>query len=433
MDYKLRFNFTYLILLLLLSVVFFESSDDNLVANGKKEKNPLVPSIKYPDFYVEEDVFFVIESGDIIIVNCSNAFNFEILGKLSREVDSSRTILEKCGDILIVIREQSVREEGQLYLYSYLEMINVSDFSNPSLIGAVELAVSAYYNHFLYSIDSYGCYTDSDTIYYFVGTTEIFCIEYTIGGIPTLIEDYQFDNGEVLTHWEEMNLFEIIDNYIIFGTENEFSEKGFVVYSFTNYHSFVQESEWFGDLEIPGITEIHSSFNNLYLRNGKLKTEIFSLDDIENPVKLGYLDISNLGYQFCCRESYVFISDGLNLGIYNWSQPNDLTLLDYITYENDEDNWGYFDYYNLVENKVSENRIYLPAMILYEGGHTLYILDWSDPSNLYTITKTSWSNYDENTGNINTMPITSTLLLITCLAMTIRIIGSKKNLRSKLK
>ncbi|MHA1556451.1 MAG: hypothetical protein ACTSPM_05880 [Candidatus Heimdallarchaeota archaeon] len=423
----------FIVILFVLPLTVNEGFIEHTSDRRFERKNPL-PSYVFPEFFVDNDIIYAAYFGDIVTMDCRNCDQIEITGILQEEKDSSRDILGKYNDVLFTLRQQEKVENDQTYYYTYFELINVSKLSKPILIGEVELIKSTNYNGqlLLHEINSHGYYFSNDAIYYFIGVSDIRCIKWAIGEIPLEIDDYYFDSGEVFSYWLKSRLFYIMDNKIFIPTKNESATLGFVIYSFTSYNTFTKESEWFGEMNITDIDKIYIIYctpKYLYLKEGTRLNEIFSIEDISNPSRIGFLDLTDEGiYSFLAYDYLITITSD-ELKVYNWSNLDDLKVLNNFTYET-EDGRGFFNWDEFNDNKITADRIYLPRTSSSEETTTLLILNWSTPTNIDILAITGLPE-KKISRLLGTFPISSTLLIAFCLALVLKQRIRKKRLEKR--
>lgn len=390
----------------------------------------MLPYYTFPHFIVDKDIIYAEYGGRIITMDCINYEKIGINGVLEVEEDSSRDILNKYNDILFTLRKQEKMVDEQKYYYTYFELISVSDLSNPFVIGKLEIRRSTDYRvGYLSSwelINCHGYYVSSNAIYYFISSR---CFKYEFDGALTEINDHPFSDGELYQHFKKEHLYKIIGNKIFIPTTNENSTKGFVIYTFTGYNSFVKDGEWFGEMNISDIYSCACDSNYFFLRAAYNQFEIFNIEDTKNPYRVDFLDLSNMSYVYF-KHGYFFSVTWEELNIYNWSNLNNLILLDSYTYNEGGELANFLTDENegINTNKITENRIYLPRGTYDDEMTTLIILNWSTPTNLETLTITGLP-LRKITGLITTTPIVGLLIFAVTFVSFLRIKKKKRELR----
>ncbi len=409
----------FIVLLFVIPFTVNEGLKEHTSACMFERKNPL-PTYVFPEFFVDNDIIYAAYGGNLVTMDCRNCDQIEITGILQEEKDSSRDILGKYNDVLFTLRRQEKVENDQTYYYTYFELINVSKLSKPILIGEVELIKSTDYRGMLclYEINGHGYYVSSDAIYYFIGVSGIRCIKWEIGESPIEIDDYYLDSGEVSSYWRKKRLFQIMNNKIFIPTQDENATLGFVIYRFTSYNTFTRESEWFGEINISDINKIYCTPKYLYLKDGHQLNEIFSIEDLANPYRIGFLDLTDKGMYSYLVYDHLFTINSEELKIYNWSNLDDLKLLNNFTYET-EDGKGFFNLDEFSDNKITAERIYLPRTSSSEETATLLILNWTDPMNIDILAVTGLPG-KKISRLLGTIPISSTLLIVFCFVLVLK-------------
>lgn len=371
-----------------------------------------------PEFYLEEPILYVHWDMGVnhkfLVENISNFQELTILG-IEDLTFNTRKFLLKHNDYLLTIK----RDESK----DYIEFIDVSDPVNPKL--KIELLVPSSYTISTINKHCLGLVSIDTGDYLFLQAEEessYLCFNCSNMNSPSLLESYQFPT-EVQTYYNEFQRFYIRDNLLFIPTRNASASLGFVVYNVTSLTSFTKISEWFGNTNLTSVNSIVVSQDSLFLKNGHNRIEIFSIQNMTQPTREGYIEL-DYSYGSYFRESYI-ISIGIReLFIIDFSNITDPTEASYFHYTVDTE--AVIKDHIFDDNKITAEHIYIPFDVI-PASQVLYVFDWSDPYNMTIKTKLGFPG--PPTKRFPFISISNVVIAIVCIVVFTKTKHKKKNKR----
>jgi len=384
-----------------------------------KNINAAMAEFTFRDFYVHEPYLFVEVDARLFILNSSGFQKLTILGE-QQSPDSGREFLFKHNDYLFMIRREHYFGQTPEDI-DYLEIIDVSDLTNPFLIGEVMLPSS--YGITAHDFHSSGLITIGEQRYIFMHALYhdyFLTINCTTINTPTLVEYNNFP-GEAGIYYGHYQRFYVHDNQMFIPTKNSTDSKGFVVYNFTSLQALTKVTEWFGNTNVSSFDSIQVSQDYVYMKSVEAHIEVISIQNLTAPTRKGYI---NLGF---CHKSYFHgdyliaflgLFDYPNITIFDYSDIGNLTKTS--SYLHPGIDYGKFNFLVFTESMITSSHIYVPIEMTDYGDKTLYIFDWSDPYNL-TVKATFGFIPKTNTSGLSIFLYNSFLLFMVAIVYVIEI------------
>jgi len=370
-----------LLIVIVLFLLIFSSSCRSTL-HGIQVKG-LILEFTFRDFFVDEPLIYTTRgSSTLYVLNNSNFEELEIIGEQTSS-EIYRGFLLKHNNYLVLFRSEDYFGQTPDHLY-FLEFIDVSDITNPILTSEVQLPT--YYDVAgPQDFHSRGVITIDNNPYLFIHAIfndHFLCINISNIFQPELLVYNSFP-GEVGNYYDYFKRFFIKDNIMFIPTKNA-TQYGFVAYNFTTLQSLTKVSEWFGETNLTSFDSIYASQNYLQLKKDEAFIEVFNIQNLTEPDREGYINLGSSIYTVF-RGNYLINFQGSflypNLTIVDYSNITDLKITGF--YLHPRDALGFYNFNVFIDSMFTDSLIYIPIQMTQYNDKMLYVLDWSDPYNLF--------------------------------------------------
>ena len=376
-----RYFSVFKFIIMILSILLVFSTSHKFVSPIMNAKGGS-PEFTFRDFFVDEPILYATKEQTLYVLNNSGLQELTILGEQVSS-ESYRGFILKHNEYLVLMRREHYFGQSPEYI-NYLEIVDVSDVTNPVLISEVTLPTS-YDISSSKSFHSRGVITIESKNYLFIHArlnNHFLCVNLTDISQPEMVEYNDFP-GVVGTYYDYYQLFHIRDNKIFIPTSNT-THRGFVVYNFTTLQSMTKVTEWFGYTNLSGFDSIYASQEHVYMKNDETFIEVFDIQNLTAPIRKGYINLGSCLFS-AFRGNYLFAFLGsrnyTNLTIFDYSNITDLKITSF--YSHPGDAYGSFNFNVFTDSMITNTNIYVPIQMTAYCDKSLYILDWSNPNNLF--------------------------------------------------
>jgi len=336
---------------------------------------------RFPIFYLEEPFLFANHREEqFLVLNNSDYQQLQLLGDFTHKNDDFREPLTKYNNYIFYFKKEHYFREIPEYI-NFIEIMDVSDYANPQLIGELQLPIGYDISHFEIYVHEFVAIDNG--LYLFLQDEDnhsFLVINCTNMQQPELVDAYQFP-GEAGQDFSKLFKFFIKGKTVFIPTLNATSSVGLTIYNFTALNNLTKIGEWFGNTYLSSFDSVFASQDYLYFKKWNSGVEVFNIQNLTHPTRSGFVVVP--GYDLFCHKNYVFGVYFYTFSIYDCSNTSNTEPIFSYAYPYDT----YIKYHYVTENLITDNYFYFPFDIHKWKNETLHIWDWSNPNNITIKTK----------------------------------------------